>query len=250
MVVVPTLLTGRQRIAAIIEGLELRYLANRDPNLWFGLLTDFGDAAEEHVEGDEALLALAAGGIEELNGKYGNGAHGRFFLFHRPRLYNPQEGCWMGRERKRGKLEDFNALLCGDDRDSLQPDRGRRVAADLDPLRHHAGHRHRPAVGGRLATGGRRRPPAEPPDDGSGRPAPGPRLRDPPAARQHLAAQRRSRAAIPGCWPARWASTPTPAWSRTCTRTCSRRPPSSARASTTWAPSASCWTGASPTTPC
>jgi len=114
--VVPTLLTGARRIAALVEGLERRYLANRDPNLWFGLLTDFGDAAEEHAPGDEALLAMASSGIEELNAKYGNGAHGRFFLFHRPRLYNPQEGCWMGRERKRGKLEDFNALLCVDDR--------------------------------------------------------------------------------------------------------------------------------------
>ncbi|RJO66043.1 MAG: cyclic beta 1-2 glucan synthetase [Myxococcales bacterium] len=114
--VVPTMLSGAQRIATLIEGLELRYLANRDPNLWFGLLTDFGDADQEHIEGDETLLALAAGGIEELNEKYGDGAHGRFFLFHRPRLYNPQEGCWMGRERKRGKLEDFNSLLCGDDR--------------------------------------------------------------------------------------------------------------------------------------
>jgi cellobiose phosphorylase len=129
MAVVPTLLTGRQRIAAIIEGLELRYLANRDPNLWFGLLTDDCDATEEHVEGDEALLALAAGGIEELNEKYGNGAHGRFFLFHRPRLYNPQEGCWMGRERKRGKLEDFNALLCGDDRAAFS-----RTVGDLSQL--------------------------------------------------------------------------------------------------------------------
>ena len=84
---------------------------------------------EEHVEGDETLLALAAGGIEELNAKYGNGAHGRFFLFHRPRLYNPQEGCWMGRERKRGKLEDFNALLCGDDRARFS-----RIVGDVSQL--------------------------------------------------------------------------------------------------------------------
>ena len=116
MVIVPTLLMGTERIAATLEGLELRYLANRDPNLLFGLLTDFTDAALEHVEGDDALLALASGGIDELNTKYGDRAHGSFFLLHRPRLYNPREGCWMGRERKRGKLEDFNALLCGDDR--------------------------------------------------------------------------------------------------------------------------------------
>ncbi len=116
MVVVPALLSSPQYTAGLVEGLELRYLANRDPNLWFGLLTDFADATAEHVEGDEELLALAGRGIEALNGKYGNGAHGRFFLFHRPRLYNRQEVCWMGRERKRGKIEDFNALLCGGDR--------------------------------------------------------------------------------------------------------------------------------------
>jgi cellobiose phosphorylase len=129
MAVVPTLLTGPRRIAAIMEGLELRYLANRDPNLWFGLLTDYCDADREHVEGDETLLALAADGIEALNGKYGDDAHGRFFLFHRPRLFNPQEGCWMGRERKRGKLEDFNALLCGDDRDRFS-----RIEGDVSQL--------------------------------------------------------------------------------------------------------------------
>ncbi|HNX97568.1 MAG TPA: cyclic beta 1-2 glucan synthetase, partial [Candidatus Aminicenantes bacterium] len=119
IVVVPTLLTGHRRIASLIEGLELRYLANRDPNLWFALLTDFCDAEKEHVEGDDDLLAQAVHGIEELNEKYRNGVPGRFFLCHRPRLYNSREGCWMGRERKRGKLEDFNALLYGDDRASF-----------------------------------------------------------------------------------------------------------------------------------
>ena len=115
MVVVPSLLTEPERIRVMLERLERRYLANRDPNLWFALLTDFSDSAQEHVDGDDTLLALATVGIEELNTKYGNGAHGRFFLFHRPRIYNAQEGCWMGHERKRGKLEDFNALLCGAD---------------------------------------------------------------------------------------------------------------------------------------
>ncbi|MCU0662203.1 MAG: cyclic beta 1-2 glucan synthetase [Myxococcota bacterium] len=134
IVVVPTLLSGHKRISAIIEGLELRYLANRDPNLWFGLLTDFADASEEHVESDDSLLQLAAKGIEELNDKYGNGKHGRFFLFHRPRLLNRQEGCWMGRERKRGKLEDFNALLCGEDRNCFSKIVG--GVSELCTLRH------------------------------------------------------------------------------------------------------------------
>lgn len=129
MVVVPTLLTGRQRIAEIVEALELRYLANRDPNLWFALLTDFGDADSQQVDGDDSLLQVAADGVEELNSKHGNGTHGRFFLFHRPRLYNPQEGCWMGRERKRGKLEDFNELLRGQGRDCFS-----RIIGDTSEL--------------------------------------------------------------------------------------------------------------------
>ncbi|MBN1609943.1 MAG: carbohydrate-binding protein, partial [Polyangiaceae bacterium] len=129
IVVVPTLITGPERIAAILEGLERRYLANRDPNLWFGLLTDFGDADQEHLAGDEMLLELAASGIHALNRKYISGSLGRFFLLHRPRLYNPQQGCWMGRERKRGKLEDFNSLLCGDDRDRFS-----RIVGDASQL--------------------------------------------------------------------------------------------------------------------
>ncbi len=129
MVVIPTLLTSPRRVGMIIEGLERRYLANRDPNLWFGLLTDFGDAPDEHVEGDDALLNSAVEGIKELNAKYGNGAHGRFYLFHRPRLFNPQEGCWMGRERKRGKLEDFNELLHGGSRDPFT-----RITGDISKL--------------------------------------------------------------------------------------------------------------------
>jgi len=130
IVVVPTLLSEPGRIAETVEGLEIRCMANRDPNLWFGLLTDFADAASEHAEGDETLLAQAAGGIEALNAKYGDGAHGRFFLFHRPRLFNPRERCWMGRERKRGKIEDLNSLLCGDGRGRFS-----RIVGDLSGIR-------------------------------------------------------------------------------------------------------------------
>ncbi|MDY0003340.1 MAG: cyclic beta 1-2 glucan synthetase, partial [Polyangia bacterium] len=129
MVVVPTLLSCQERIAETLEGLEIRYLANRDPNLWFGLLTDYSDAAEEHMEGDEALLGQAAAGIEALNGSYCNGEPSRFYLLHRPRLFNAHEGCWMGRERKRGKLEDFNAILCGDDQARFE-----RIVGDLSQL--------------------------------------------------------------------------------------------------------------------
>ncbi len=48
-----------------------------------------------------------------LNHKYPSDRHNLFFLFHRPRRWNAGEGLWMGYERKRGKLTEFNALLRG-----------------------------------------------------------------------------------------------------------------------------------------
>jgi cyclic beta-1,2-glucan synthetase len=117
-VVVPTLLYAADGIDALLEDLEVRFLANRDPQLHFALLTDFADAPQAALPGDAALLGQAVQGIEALNRKYRSGPDDplreqRFFLFHRPRTWNPREGVWMGRERKRGKLADLNALLRG-----------------------------------------------------------------------------------------------------------------------------------------
>ena len=121
LVVVPAMLTSAEDIEGLVEALEVRYLANRDDRLHFGLLTDFQDAPAQSLPGDESLLLVARKSIETLNRKYRHatlpaedGAVGdAFFLFHRPRRWNPQERLWMGYERKRGKLGDLNALLRG-----------------------------------------------------------------------------------------------------------------------------------------
>ncbi len=113
IVVVPTMLSRAAAIEGLLEDLEVRYSANADENLHFGLLTDFEDAAEESTLGDEDLVRLAAEGIERLNQKYADRRSDIFFLFHRPRRWNAQEGVWMGHERKRGKLAELNGLLRG-----------------------------------------------------------------------------------------------------------------------------------------
>jgi hypothetical protein len=124
LVVVPTLLTSPADISDLVEALEVRFLANRDEHVYFGLLTDFVDAPAENLPEDVSLVALARQGIEALNQKYAepvgddrNDPPNHFFLFHRPRRWNAQERRWMGFERKRGKLADLNALLRGDGRD-------------------------------------------------------------------------------------------------------------------------------------
>jgi len=113
MVVVPTLLASAQGARAQIEHLEVQALGNVDPNLHFALLTDYPDSTEAERPQDAHILAAAIEGIEALNARYGNGRRDRFYLFHRPRQWNPRQGVWMGWERKRGKIEEFNALLRG-----------------------------------------------------------------------------------------------------------------------------------------
>ena len=117
LVVIPTMLTSAQNAEDLVEALEIRFLANRDNNLHFGLLTDFCDAHEETTSEDNALLRLAEQRIEELNDKYRGTKGGTFFLFHRPRRFNPEELLWMGYERKRGKIAQLNAFLRGGAKD-------------------------------------------------------------------------------------------------------------------------------------
>ena len=113
MVVVPALLATERDIAFLAHQIENHFVANGDPNLFFALLTDFADAPEKTMPHDEELVTHAQAEIDRLNEQYGNAGYHPFYLFHRERLWNPGEDCWMGWERKRGKLEEFNQLLRG-----------------------------------------------------------------------------------------------------------------------------------------
>jgi cyclic beta-1,2-glucan synthetase len=114
LVAVPTLLTTRETIGEQIERLEIHYLASLEGDLQFALLSDWVDAATEHVDNDGALLAAAEEGIARLNRCYGPAPAGeRFLLLHRRRVWNAGEGRWIGWERKRGKLHELNHLLRG-----------------------------------------------------------------------------------------------------------------------------------------
>jgi hypothetical protein len=120
LVVVPAMLSSATEARELLEGLEIRYLANRDDNIYFALLSDFPDADQRELPGEKALLETAIRGIGNLNEKYASDRATIFYLLHRPRLWNPSEGVWMGHERKRGKLADLNALLRGHGRDKFE----------------------------------------------------------------------------------------------------------------------------------
>ena len=126
LVVVPAMITGHEEIESLAAQLELHYLRNPERGLLFALLTDFRDADNETLPEDARLMQDARSRIQELNDRYAfsdeadgqaaepAGGVVRFYLFHRRRQWNPSEGKWMGWERKRGKLDELNRLLRGE----------------------------------------------------------------------------------------------------------------------------------------
>ena len=114
-IAIPSLIGSADEVAHLLRQIERHRLSNPDPNLCFVLLTDFPDADEPHRPGEDALVEQAIRGIAELNRRHGPDGPGPFHLLHRERQFNRSEGCWMGWERKRGKLDEFNRLLVGGD---------------------------------------------------------------------------------------------------------------------------------------
>lgn len=112
-VVVPAILSSRKEVDALLERIEMHYVSNPEPQLRFALLTDFVDSKTEHQDNDTELVQRAVDGIKRLNAHYQAQGHAPFYLLHRSRKWNPSENAWMGWERKRGKLMEFNQLLHG-----------------------------------------------------------------------------------------------------------------------------------------
>ncbi len=112
LVAVPTLLINERQVRELFEELEVRFLANQDPNIHFALLTDLPDSVTRPRTNDtDPLVELAIGIVNSLNERYSNHGGGAFLLLHRHRIFNARQGVWMGWERKRGKLLDLNQLL-------------------------------------------------------------------------------------------------------------------------------------------
>jgi cyclic beta-1,2-glucan synthetase len=129
-VVIPTLFGSVDAVHEALENLEVQFLANREAHLHFAVLSDFTDAPTETREGDPAIVAAAVEGVCALNTRYAGGRQDAFYLFHRQRRWNPAEGVWMGWERKRGKLAEFNRFIRGGAEGAFTV-----TVGDMEPLR-------------------------------------------------------------------------------------------------------------------
>ena len=107
-VIVPTLLNSAQRVENMMKNLETYYLGNKMDGLFFCLLGDASEEETEIVAHDEEVEKAGLMEIEKLNKKYNTDI---FHFIYRKRVYNKTQEKWLGYERKRGMLEEFNDFL-------------------------------------------------------------------------------------------------------------------------------------------
>ena len=114
LVVIPAMLSNPPAIAALAEQLEQHAIANPETEVQFALLSDWTDAITRNLTDDQILLDIAVDAVGALNRKHpaAPGAPLRFVLLHRTRSWSESEQCWIGWERKRGKLEQLVRTLC------------------------------------------------------------------------------------------------------------------------------------------
>ena len=115
-IVMPVIVSSKEQGLEYMNRLQKHYLANQQNNLYFALLIDYEDSPDQFMPKDEVIEAALIGRMRELNELYPS-EHQRFALFFRYRKWNKSENCYMGWERKRGKLEEFNNLLNGISKD-------------------------------------------------------------------------------------------------------------------------------------
>ncbi len=110
MVVIPTIVSNKDKIKEMFDTLETFYIINKSDNLYFTLLGDVKASSNEVEDYDEELTKYGKEYAEKLNKKYHKEL---FFYIYRKRLWNEGEGQYLGYERKRGALIHFNKVLLG-----------------------------------------------------------------------------------------------------------------------------------------
>jgi cellobiose phosphorylase len=121
IVVIPAIVSNKGKVEELMRKLEVVYCGNKDKNLYFALLSDFCDSKNEIEQNDTEIVECGLQYVKKLNEKYKgdtstsntNNNENKFFFFSRKRIYNEKQGTYMARERKRGKLMEFMALIKG-----------------------------------------------------------------------------------------------------------------------------------------
>lgn len=113
-IVMPTIISSLDKLDKMIEKMEVTYLANTTPNIYYMLLGDCCAANTKEIKMDKDIVEYAKKRLDKLNEKYpSEDDHVRFNFMYRKRVYSKGESSYMGWERKRGGLMQFNWLVLG-----------------------------------------------------------------------------------------------------------------------------------------
>ena len=113
MVIIPTIVKNKEKVQELFSKLEVFYIANKSENLYFTLLGDCSSGQNEREEFDNEIIETGIEEIKKLNEKYPDGKFNKFNFIYRKRSWNEGEGCYLGWERKRGAINQFNEYLLG-----------------------------------------------------------------------------------------------------------------------------------------
>ena len=111
MVVIPTILGDNNKVKEMFDVLETFYIINKTNNLYFTLLGDVKSSTSEVLPIDDDISKYGMEYAEKLNKKYGKEL---FYFMYRKRIWNEKENSFLGYERKRGALLQFNKVLLGE----------------------------------------------------------------------------------------------------------------------------------------
>ena len=109
-VVIPTILKSKEKVQELMKKLEVYYLANKSENLYFALLGDCSSGQNKEEKYDKEVIEEGIKQSEILNSKYKSEIP-KFYFTYRKRFWNGSEECYLGWERKRGLLSQFNSYI-------------------------------------------------------------------------------------------------------------------------------------------
>lgn len=113
MVIIPTIIKSKDKTEELMKKLEVYYLANKSENLYFTLLGDCSSSDKEVEKFDDTVIKAGVNMVNLLNEKYKDENFPKFNFIYRERFWNEGEAKFLGWERKRGFINQFNSYILG-----------------------------------------------------------------------------------------------------------------------------------------
>ena len=111
MVIIPTIVDSIDKVKELVKKLEVAYVSNESKNLYFTLLGDCTQSRNQEEKIDQDIMKTGKEEVKKLNKKYPNEEFPIFNFIYRKRIWNEKEDCYLGWERKRGMINQFNEYL-------------------------------------------------------------------------------------------------------------------------------------------